>query len=92
MKTGEIIKMCRERKNMTQDELARLVNFSDKSSISKIETGKRDVTRVKLVQIAEALGVSPLYLMGRDPDNIAEAYAKADPYTQAEVRRLLGVE
>lgn len=92
MNTGEYIKKCRERIGLTQEELAWRAGFSDKSSISKIESGKRDVTRKKLVQIAEVLGVSPLYLLGRDPDNIAEAYAKADPQTQEEVRRLLGVE
>ncbi|MCQ2463300.1 MAG: helix-turn-helix domain-containing protein [Clostridia bacterium] len=60
--TGAIIKKLREEKGMTQAELARLLDVSDKA-VSKWETGKGcpDITLVE--PIAAVLGVSVVELL-----------------------------
>lgn len=69
---GQRLKIARERAEMSQDELAQRVGYASRSSIGKIEAGKRDVTRPKILELAQALGVQPGYLMGwRDIDGEA---------------------
>lgn len=63
MKIGTRIKNRRLELDMTQDELAQRLGYSDKSSISRIEnSSKLTLNRVQL--LADALNVSPSYLMG----------------------------
>lgn len=64
MTIGTRIKLSRESKNMTQEELG-IACGTTKQSIFKYETGV--VTNIpldRLERIAEALDVSPAYLMG----------------------------
>ena len=63
MKIGERIKNRRVELNITQDELARRLGYSDKSSISRIENSSK-LTLNKMQLLADALNVSPSYLMG----------------------------
>lgn len=63
MKIGERIKNRRIELNITQDELARRLGYSDKSSISRMENSSK-LTLNKVQLLAEALNVSPSYLMG----------------------------
>lgn len=60
--TGKIIKELRERKKLTQAELATMINVSDKT-ISKWETGKGlpDVTLIE--PLSKALNVSIIELI-----------------------------
>lgn len=72
------IKELRERRNMSQQELAELTGYTDRSSIAKIETGKVDLTQSKVIAFAKALRVTPAYLMGWEDmeitdDNISQA-------------------
>ena len=60
---GNRIKEQRLSVNMTQDELAKRAGYSSRSSINKIELGLVDLPQSKLMAIAQALGVSPVYLM-----------------------------
>ena len=64
-------KQLRLRKGLTQEELAKLLDFSSKSSISNIERG-RDLPIDKVSIIAETLGTTEAYLMGweRDPEKV----------------------
>lgn len=66
------IKRIRKLRGMSQTELAHKVGYADKTMISHIENGKIDLSASKLADIAQALGVSPAYLMGwvenPDPD------------------------
>lgn len=57
------IKQLRIEKDMTQDELANLVGYSDRTAIAHIEAGKRNITQSKIVAFANALGTTPAYLM-----------------------------
>ena len=60
--TGQMVKELREKKKMTQLELAKTINVSDKT-ISKWETGK-GLPDISLINsLAQALGVSVIELM-----------------------------
>ena len=69
---GNRIKEQRLSVNMTQDELAKRAGYSSRSSINKIELGLVDLPQSKLMAIAQALGVSPVYLMGLDETQSVE--------------------
>lgn len=68
MKIGERIKSRRIELNITQNELARRLGYSDKSSISRIENSSK-LTLNKVQLLADALNVSPSYLMGWEDKN-----------------------
>ena len=68
MKIGERIKSRRIELNITQDELARRLGYSDKSSISRIENSSK-LTLNKVQLLADALNVSPSCLMGWEDKN-----------------------
>lgn len=61
---GLRIKYKRTEAGLSQQELADKCGFQTRSAISMVESGKRDITRDKIILIAQALGVSPAYLMG----------------------------
>jgi len=60
------IKNLRVENQLTQTELADKTGYSDKSMIAKIEKGQIDLPQSKIEQFAEALNVTPAYLMGWD--------------------------
>ncbi len=63
---GNNIKLYREEKGFSQEELANLCGWNTnnaRSTISKIESGTNDVPASKLKVIAEKLGVSVCNLM-----------------------------
>lgn len=66
---GKRIKHRRLELDMTQDELARRVGYTSRSSINKIELGLVDLPQSKISAIASALGVSPAYLVGWENTN-----------------------
>jgi transcriptional regulator with XRE-family HTH domain len=54
---------------MSQQELAEKVGYKDKSAISKVERGDRDINQTMILKYAKALGVSPTYILfGKDSD------------------------
>jgi len=63
--TGAMIKKLREKRNLTQLELAEALNVSDKA-VSKWETGKGypDITLIE--PLAKALGISVIELLSGD--------------------------
>ena len=64
----ENIKNRRIELGMTQDELARLTGYTDRSSIAKIESGKVDLTSSKILLFADVLKVTPTELLGWKPE------------------------
>lgn len=64
MQTGEIIRTLRQKQSMSQEELARLLGYRDRSSIAKIESGKVDLSQSRLEKFAEVFRVSVSQLMG----------------------------
>ncbi len=66
MDIGQRIRQRREALEMTQDELAKKVGYKSRSSINKIEADGRGLPQTKITKFAEALGTSPMWLMGWD--------------------------
>lgn len=60
---GQKIRYYRNKKGMSQDQLAKLMNYCNRTAISKIERGENDVGFSEVPKWAKALGVSPLDLM-----------------------------
>jgi len=64
MELGDKIKMLREQKDMTLEELGNAVGVG-KSTVRKWENGMiANMRRDKIAKVAAALDVSPAYLMG----------------------------
>lgn len=61
---GRRIRRKREENGLTQEELAKLMGYKDKSTIAKIENGTNDITQSKIAKFAEILGTTPSCLMG----------------------------
>lgn len=64
MDTHENIKHLRQLRGYSQEELARMVGYTDRSTIAKIEAGGVDLSQSKIAAFAMALGVTPAQLMG----------------------------
>lgn len=60
------IKRLREEKGLSQDALAKLTGYTDRSSITKIEKGLVDLQQSKIELFAKALGTSARELVGWD--------------------------
>lgn len=60
------IKQRRKMLKLSQEELALMVGYSDRSSIAKIESGKVDLQQSKILEFAKALETTPAALMGWD--------------------------
>lgn len=60
------IKNLRESLGLSQDELAKKLGYTSRSTINKIESGKIDISRSKIEAFAKALNTTPSYLMGWD--------------------------
>lgn len=61
--TGNIIKKRRLELKLSQSELARRTGYADKTGISKIESGARQLTPDKIKVFADALGMDPRDLL-----------------------------
>lgn len=72
MTTADRIKSERERQGLTQEDLAKLCGYKNKSSICKVEASGDEVTRKKLAKIANALHVSMFALMGWEDSTIPD--------------------
>lgn len=81
MNIGQRVKYLREGLDMSQQELADLLDYKSPSTIAKIERGKNDIPRNKVARFAEELFTTEEYLMGytddpydydRDIDNRAD--------------------
>lgn len=60
----ENIKKLREEKGLSQDALAKLTGYTDRSSITKIEKGQVDLPQSKIELFAKALGTTSEDLVG----------------------------
>ena len=104
MTVADRIRIEREKRGWSQDELAARCGYKGKSSISIIETSGDDISSRKIEKVSAALGVSIPYLMGwseipqnymRTTDDeyvVIEAFRAADEMTQKMVLRLLHLD
>ncbi len=59
---GLLVKKYRQENNLNQEQLAALAEL-DRTYISGIERGKRNISLIKIIKIASALNISPSKLM-----------------------------
>jgi transcriptional regulator with XRE-family HTH domain len=72
--TGDRIRQIREKKKMTQDQLAEASGVS-KGFLSDVENNKRNISSQYLLRIANALGASVDYLLQGETRETAEEKA-----------------
>ena len=86
------IRNLRESKGLSQEELAEMTGYTNRSSIAKIEKGEVDLTRSKIVAFAKALGTTPTYLMGWNSSQKSSDGQDSSNLYQIELKRfpLLG--
>ena len=83
----DLYKNIKERRlalKMSQDTLAELTGYKDRSSIAKIEKGDVDISESKIRDFAKALKTTPQELMGWDePEKTTTiaAHFDGDEYT-----------
>lgn len=68
MTLGERIRELRQRAGLTQEELAKEIGYSTKTSISKMENDLLDINQSTIVALARALKTTPSTLMGWEED------------------------
>ena len=61
---GDRIKSLRIKAGLSQDDLAKKLNYKSRSTIAKIESGINDIPQSKILEFANALKTTPTYLMG----------------------------
>lgn len=64
MKIGAKIKQRRVELGWSQRDLAAKMNYSNHSTVARIESGTVDIPQSRIVQFAEVLGVTVADLMG----------------------------
>lgn len=70
---GQMIKATRQRKHLSQADLAEMAEASV-PYISLIETGRKQISLVMLIRIANALGVTADYLLTGNQENDTVTY------------------
>lgn len=70
MHIGERIKARREELGWTQDQLAKRMGYTSRSTVQKVEKGINDITQSTVMLYAEVLGVTPSWLMGWEQEEI----------------------
>ena len=92
MTIGERIKNAREDKGITLEDLAKTVGLN-RSTLSRYETGTiAGIPSDRIEAIADALGVTPAYLMGWDEptdDSYSEIRAELDALRRDPTLRVL---
>ena len=63
MKINEKIKYLRLKHGMSQQDLAEMMGYRDKSAISKVERGERCIANSKIPKYAEVLNTTSAYLV-----------------------------
>lgn len=63
---GFKVKLLRQRKRMSQQELAEMVGYTNKGMISQVESGKVNITMDKLAKLSGALDIPIYELMKED--------------------------
>lgn len=82
---GENIRKRRKELNISQQQLAELLGYKSKSSITKIEKGTSDITRSKLTALANVLNTTEEYLLtgkGEGNGNIVVSIRKDTSQTK----------
>ena len=87
----ERIRQLRIAAGMSQDDLAHAMGYKDRSMITKIESGKVDISQKKIIAFARVLNTTPGYLMGWSdefPDQPAPALTQESRIISAGVDKM----
>lgn len=63
-RTGEKVQYLRKLRGFSQEELAKKMGYSNRSSIARIENGTTDIPVKQIMKLSEILGCAPAYLVG----------------------------
>ena len=93
----ERIRYKREALDMSQEELAHKIGYKDRTAVSKMEAGQRQIKQSMIVKLASALDTTPAYLMGWDTEDddatlaarLLYRYRALDDLDQELARRIL---
>ncbi|MDR1516445.1 MAG: helix-turn-helix domain-containing protein [Synergistaceae bacterium] len=66
------IRKRREELGLSQEEVAKLAGYRDRSSITKIESGLVDLPQSKIIALAQALKTTPAKLLGWEALQVAQ--------------------
>lgn len=77
MTIGQRIKKRREELGISQEELAHKIGYKSRSSVNKIELDIYNLQQPKIVAIAKALDVTPMWILGIEDEEqeICEKFA-----------------
>lgn len=90
MTIGKRIKRRRIELGMSQEELAKVMGYQDRSAISMVETGRRDISWENVCKYAKALNCSPSYLMKwEDPIDDEDLELLEEVYADPILRKKL---
>ena len=85
MGIGDRIKARRQELNLSQEELAQKLSYSSKSSISRIESNRQNLTQDKIQEIAAVLDTTPAHLMGWDESTHADT-SRVNKTTKSDLK------
>lgn len=88
MELADRVRIRREELGLNQTELAKKMGYKSRVSINKIEKG-RPVSQKLIMRLAEALDVSPTYLMGWDENPEEQAEFEASILTDDDIMELI---
>lgn len=86
MEIHDRIKKRRKELGMSQEKLAELSGYGDRSTISRVEKGEIDLPHSKALAIADALRCSPGYIIFGDES--AEVIEKVKRLDDSDMMRL----
>lgn len=84
------IRNRRKELGMSQEELAKKVGYTSRSTIARIEKGEIDISRDKIFAFADALKTTPGDLMGLD-GTLEKEYSKEISYHSQEFYPLVDI-
>ena len=88
MNLADRVRIRREELKLSQTELAERMGYKSRSSINKIECG-REISQKVIVRLADALGVTPAYLMGWEEDPAEQASFEASILLDDDIMELV---
>lgn len=77
---GENLKRLREKNNLSQDDLARMMGFKDRSAITRIEKGNNSVSYENIIKFSKIFNESPLVFFKSDNEQEEDPYSEYLPY------------
>lgn len=86
---GERIKERRTALKMSQRSLAEIMEYSNHSTIARIEAGAVDIPQSKIMRFAEVLHTTPAHLMGWDREPEDQAEIEAEILTDPELMDMI---